>query len=186
MHVFPGVLPSGNVGGEFLHSFVLEIFQHLGRVFLTRTLANLFYTCFRAIPVRLRRFDMQGNGRSVFVIGDQDSGQAAGKLQPVKRTQKTRRTHEILAKGIDIIVFHRNRIFERVGRIKNRVTVSISRIRIGKIAHKHFLRFILTVGRIYQAGLLIGNMFQPYQTPGIAHTRRTVPDKLYKKALHVC
>ena len=37
MHVFSGVLPSGNVGGEFLHSFVLEIFQHLGRVFLART-----------------------------------------------------------------------------------------------------------------------------------------------------
>ena len=61
---------------------IRDSFQHLGRVFLTRTLANLFDTCFRAIPVRLRRFDMQGNGRSVFVIGDQDSGQAAGKLQP--------------------------------------------------------------------------------------------------------
>lgn len=68
-----------------------------------------------------------------------------------------------------------------MGRIKDRVTVSIGRIRIRKVAHKYFLRFILAVGRIYQAGLLVGNMFQPYQTPGIAYTRRTVPDKLYKK-----
>ena len=34
---------------------------------------------------------------------------------------------------------------------------------IRKVAHKYFLRFILAVGRIYQAGLLVGNMFQPYQ-----------------------
>lgn len=94
--------------------------------------------------------------------------------------------HEVLAEEIDIIVFDRNQAFKRMGRIKDQVMVSISRTRTKKAAHKYFLWFVLAVEWICQTGPLVGNVLQPYQTPGITYTWCTVPDKFYKEALHVC
>ena len=74
---------------------------------------------------------------------------------------------------------------EGVGRVKDRISVCIGRIRERKVTHHDLVRLLLTCWRIYQARGLIGHMLQPYDSSGQSDTRSTRSDELDEEALHV-